>query len=78
MAHSNNQDEKVLILDLVEDAVIPGPDAIEIGDAFQLLTPGRARVPHQGVDLPANLASYFLRKGGQLFAGLIGQLDPVG
>ncbi len=50
MADADHEDEKTLVLDAVDNAVVPGTDPVQVIRAFELLDARRAWVLGQGID----------------------------
>ena len=55
VANVYHDDDQEIVLNLVEDSVVAGPDTVEVARPDQLLHPGGAGVVRQSLDLGIDL-----------------------
>ncbi len=66
MTHSNHENRTALVVDFVEDAIVPNPKAVAARLALQLRTSNWARVLRKRVDMRADPRTRLRREPSKL------------
>ncbi len=75
---SHDHDHEHLVADLVDDAVVPHPDAVQILLAGESLYAAGSGVSGQGVDLRSEASLDILREATEVAVRSRSEIDPVG